>query len=192
MPTYDDFYTYCWMMLVVDHGWPWQDAQAAAHEYARRMTAPPARQRKGGRVMNHPQTYLLTREEWLAVNRALASGNLANNNVMNRDRNERQQIIREAEDIMMAVYDRAKSNNRLDAAWADIARTMAAINTHCDSIERSLEQTRADAIEALQAEVARLTIALKQIGRWVLVKNAETTLRQIQAFAKQRSGELKR
>jgi len=55
-------------------------------------------------------------------------------------------------------------------------------------IDATLESQRVQIAEQ-KAEVARLTIALKQIGRWVLVKDAETTLRQIQTFAKQRSGD---
>jgi hypothetical protein len=57
--------------------------------------------------MTHPETYVMTREEWSAVNRALASGSLANAGVMNRDRQSRRQIIEDAVTIMMAVYDRA-------------------------------------------------------------------------------------
>lgn len=60
---------------------------------------------------DHPETYTLTREEWSAINRALAGAalgaSLPRSNAANVRSRDRLACIREAQDILSAAYDRA-------------------------------------------------------------------------------------
>ena len=61
--------------------------------------------------MQHPEIYTLTRDEWLAIDQALAGAALAMalpcKNIANQQRVERRIRVRKAQNILGASYERA-------------------------------------------------------------------------------------
>ena len=60
--------------------------------------------------MKHPETYILSREEWLDINRALAGAALQLNFVVAKgeEKIDRLERVRNAQDILSASYKAAK------------------------------------------------------------------------------------
>lgn len=61
----------------------------------------------------HPETYTLTREEWLTVNRALAGASLGLLGWKGDtpERKDRRAMVQAAQEILSASYDRASQRN---------------------------------------------------------------------------------
>jgi len=62
--------------------------------------------------MIHPQTYELTRDEWLAINRALCGARLELRGVKTNSTNERLMHTDVALDIISTVYKRAEEKRK--------------------------------------------------------------------------------
>ena len=60
--------------------------------------------------MKHPETYTLSREEWLAVNSALATAALYASGCFRQPRPESLAKARKAREILSASYARAKED----------------------------------------------------------------------------------
>jgi hypothetical protein len=113
--------------------------------------------------MTHPETYVMTREEWLTVNRALASGGLANERVDNTSRMRRREIIAAAQGIMSAAYDRAATATARGAKASDLTerlRRLSSVRSGQDATADAMDAA-AKAIDAKDEQIARLRIALR-------------------------------
>jgi len=58
--------------------------------------------------MKHPETYKLTRTEWLAINRALCGASLEMNRVRGTSASDRKNRVGEAIDILQTSYQNAE------------------------------------------------------------------------------------
>ena len=112
-------------------------------------------------MTDHPDTYVLSRDEWLTIDRVLCDASLALSTAGSKfertNRKERHQAIRHAQTILSEVYERAAQRNDLDEAFAmiqhhigqddgGIAAMFACGNETCDNWAVATTEDRIDTL----------------------------------------------